>query len=476
MLMSLNITIRLKLANRPGTLANVLAVIARERGSLGAIDLVSASPQYVTREMMVRLRDRNHLDELVDALKAISGVQIIHVADRVLTKHLGGKIEIKAKRPVANWEDLSMIYTPGVAGVSEAIFGEPDLAYKLTMKGNSVAIVTDGSAVLGLGNLGPGAALPVMEGKAVLFKKFGNIDAFPICLNVREPKQIIDAVSAIAPAFGAINLEDIASPKCFEIEDSLSDLLDIPVFHDDQHGTAIVTLAGLLNALRVVGKETTRVRIVLSGAGAAGTAIVKILKDAGFCNLIVCDRKGAIARDSLPDSPSKIWIAENTNEECLHGTLKEVIQGADVFIGVSGPGLLDREDILKMANKPVVFALANPDPEIDPGSIFDLAGVIATGRSDYPNQINNALAFPGVFRGALDCHARTINNEMCVAVASALAGIIQDSELTAENIIPSIFKDNVSSVVAKAVIDAAERTGVSRNILTGNTVHEDNLI
>ncbi len=476
MLISLNITIRLKLANRSGTLAKVLAVIARERGSLGAIDLISASPQSVTRELMVRLRDRDHLYEMIAALDAIPGVQIIHIADRVFTEHLGGKIEIKAIRPITNWEDLSLVYTPGVAGVSEAIASEPDMAYKLTMKGNSVAIVTDGSAVLGLGNLGPAAALPVMEGKAVLFKRFGNINAFPICLNVHEPQQIIEAVAAIAPAFGAINLEDIAAPKCFEIEKELSGLLDIPVFHDDQHGTAIVTLAGLLNALKVINKEIGNVRVVISGAGAAGVAIARLLKSAGVRTMVVCDRKGAIARDLLPASPSKAWIAENTNEQCLHGTLKEVLAGADVFIGVSGPGLLNRDDILKMAEKPVVFALANPEPEVEPGDIYDLAGVTATGRSDHPNQINNALAFPGVFRGALDCHARTINDEMCVAAAFALAGIIQDSELTAENIIPSIFNEKVAAVVAKAVMTEAKKTGVSRKVFTEENGHEDNFI
>jgi len=462
MVISLSITIRLKLSNRPGTLAKVLTVIAREGGSLGAIDLISASPSHITRELMIRLRDRSHLDGIVKALEKIPDVQIIHVADRVFTRHLGGKIEITPKRPVLNWEDLSLVYTPGVAGVSEAIARDPDLAYKLTMKGNSVAIVTDGSAVLGLGNLGPSAALPVMEGKAVLFKQFANIDAFPLCLDVHEPRQIIDTVVACAPAFGGINLEDIAAPKCFEIEEELSRLLDIPVFHDDQHGTAIVTMAGLINALKVVGKEIQAIKLVISGAGAAGVAIAKILKGAGVQQMIVCDRNGAIARDIPPEQPSKRWIAENTNEQCVHGRLKETLIGADVFVGVSGPGLLGREDILSMAEKPVVFALANPDPEIEPEEIYDIAGVIATGRSDYPNQINNALAFPGVFKGALDCQARTINDEMCLAAAYALAGIITGGQLTAKNIIPSVFNEDVAPVVAKAVEEVAERTGVSR--------------
>lgn len=467
MVISLSITIRLKLSNRPGTLAKVLTVIAREGGSLGAIDLVSASPTHITRELMIRLRDRSHLEGIVKALEEIPEVKVIHVADRVFTRHLGGKIEISSRSPVSNWEDLSLIYTPGVAGVSEAIAKDPDLSYKLTMKGNSVAIVTDGTAVLGLGNLGPAAALPVMEGKAVLFKQFANIDAFPLCLDVHETQQIVDTVVACAPAFGGINLEDIAAPQCFEIEEKLSRMLDIPVFHDDQHGTAIVALAGLINALRVVGKNINEIKLVISGSGAAGVAIAKIMIGAGVRNMIVCDRNGAIARDKPPKQPSKRWIAENTNENCLHGKLKEVLAGADVFVGVSGPGLLGREDILGMAEKPVVFALANPDPEIEPEEIYDIAGVIATGRSDYPNQINNALAFPGVFRGALDCQARTINDEMCLAAAYALAGIITGGQLTAENIIPSVFNEEVAKTVAKAVEKAAKLTGVSRKILNG---------
>ncbi|MCL5290502.1 MAG: NADP-dependent malic enzyme, partial [Firmicutes bacterium] len=398
------------------------------------------------------------------------------VADRVFLRHLGGKIEINPKRPILNWEDLSLVYTPGVAGISEAIARDPNLAYKLTMKGNSVAIVTDGSAVLGLGNLGPTAALPVMEGKAVLFKQFANIDAVPICLDVSDPMAIVEAVLALAPAFGGINLEDIAAPKCFDIEDRLTSLLDIPVFHDDQHGTAIVTLAGLINALKVVGKDISGIKLVISGAGAAGVAITKILKDAGARNIIVCDRKGAIARDRMSGVLSKRWIAQNTNEQCAHGKLSEIIAGADVFIGISGPRLLSREDVLKMAERPVVFALANPEPEIQPEDIFDIAAVIATGRSDYPNQINNALAFPGVFRGALDCQARTINEEMCLAAAHALAGIITEKELNAENIIPSLFNEEVAPLVAKAVEETAKRTGVSRKDPNGENSQEDSIL
>ncbi|MDD2443571.1 MAG: NAD-dependent malic enzyme [Desulfotomaculaceae bacterium] len=457
-----NVVMKLKLINRPGTLAKVLSVIAREGGSLGAIDLISASPSHVTRELMVKLRDREHLEELIGILEIVPDVEVVSIADRVFLKHTGGKIEIKPRRPVQNWEDLSLIYTPGVAGVSEAIYDKPDMAYKYTMKGNSVAIVTDGSSVLGLGDLGPAPALPVMEGKAILFKRFANIDAFPLCLDVHEPRQIIEAVVACAPAFGGINLEDIAAPKCFEIEEKLSRRLDIPVFHDDQHGTAIVTLAGLINALKVTGRKMADIQLVISGAGAAGVSIIRLLKRAGAQNIIVCDRQGAIARDNLPKHAHKRWIAENTNKQRVHGSLKDVVAGADVFIGVSGPNLLGREDILKMAKNPVVFALANPEPEVSPEDIHDIAGVIATGRSDYPNQVNNALAFPGVFRGALDCHAKNINGEMCLAAAHALAGVVREGQLCAENIMPSVFNDNVANTVAKAVKRVAGRMGVSR--------------
>ncbi|MFZ5643857.1 MAG: NAD-dependent malic enzyme [Bacillota bacterium] len=461
--MSLSVVLRVKLSNRPGTLAGVLNAIAREGGSVGAIELVSASPSEVVRDVMVRLHDKNSLGGLVRALRELRGVSVIHVADRVFMRHLGGKIEVQPKKPVSDWDDLSLVYTPGVAGICEAISRQPDLAYRLTMKGNTVAIITDGSAVLGLGNLGPGPALPVMEGKALLFKKFAGIDAIPLCLGVHEPGKIIDAVAALAPSFGGINLEDIAAPKCFEIEEQLSKMLDIPVFHDDQHGTAIVALAGLINALKVVRKNIGDIRVVISGAGAAGVAITKILISAGARDIVVCDSKGAISRDNPPSDKSKIWLAKNTNEKLEKGSLKEVIAGADVFIGVSGPGLLDRNDVIKMAEKPVVFALANPDPEVSPEDVYDIAGVIATGRSDYPNQINNALAFPGVFRGALNCHARSINDEMCLAAAHALAGVIDDRHLSAENIIPSVFNEEVALTVARAVEEAARQTGISRD-------------
>ncbi|WP_027365763.1 NAD-dependent malic enzyme [Desulfotruncus alcoholivorax] len=461
----LNITIRIQLENRPGKLAGVLEVIARAGGNLGAIDLVSASSNHLVRELMVSVSNRASLMEIIAALDNLPGVQVLHVIDRVFQSHLGGKMEIRAKRDIHSREDLSLIYTPGVARVSTAIAGDSEKAYRLTMKGNTVAVITDGSAVLGLGNIGPEAALPVMEGKAVLFKKFAGIDAIPICVNVHEPEKIIDFVLACAPTFGAINLEDIAAPGCFEIEEQLTRRLDIPVFHDDQHGTAIVTLAGLINSLKVVGKQLEAVKIVISGAGAAGVAITKILLDAGAKDIVVCDRKGAISRDNLPQQPSKRWLAEHTNQHLQKGGLKEVITGADVFIGVSSANLLNRADITRMASKPVVFALANPDPEVEPEDVHDLCGVIATGRSDYPNQINNALAFPGVFRGALDCHARMINDSMCLAAAQALAGIVKPGQMSAEYIIPSIFNEDVCPAVARAVENAARITGVSRKHL-----------
>jgi malate dehydrogenase (oxaloacetate-decarboxylating) len=462
--MSLNLAIKLTMSNNSVTLSQVVNTVESTGCIIGDIDLISSSASYSIRELVATLRNDKLVEELVNALTEIPGVQVNSVVDRVLMKHVGGKIEVSPKYPVQRQDDLSVIYTPGVAGVSKVIAGDPDLAYSFTMKNNTVAIVTDGTAVLGLGNIGPEAALPVMEGKSVLFKKFAGIDAIPVCLNVHEPQQIIDVVAAIAPAFGGINLEDISAPRCFEIEAKLSEILDIPVFHDDQHGTAIVVLAGLINALKVVNKRITDVKLVICGAGAAGVAITKILLDAGARHIVVCDRDGALARDNLQQASSMRWVAEHTNEQCVHGSVKDVIEGADVFIGVSGPGVLNRDDVTKMAEHPVVFALANPDPEIVPEEIYDIAAVIATGRSDYPNQINNALVFPGIFRGALDCHAKEINEQMYLAAANTLANLIPVDQLNKENIIPSLFNQDVVSVMAKAIIGEAKSTGVVKNI------------
>ena len=378
-------------------------------------------------------------------------------SDRTFLLHLGGKLEVRSKVPLRTRDDLSMAYTPGVARVCRAIAENPEDARKLTIKRNAVAVVTDGSAVLGLGNIGPFAAMPVMEGKAVLFKQFADVDAWPVALATQETGEIVRAVELIAPAYGGINLEDIAAPRCFEVERRLRELLDIPVFHDDQHGTAIVVLAALTNALRVIGKKLSELRVVMSGAGAAGVAIVKILQAEGVGEIVVCDRAGILhpERDRLDES--KRWVAENTNSERLRGGLLDALAGADVLIGVSSANLLQPEDVSTMARDAIVFALANPDPEVDPAGARRYAAVVATGRSDEPNQINNVLAFPGVFRGALDAEARTITEAMKVAAARAIAACVADDELRPDYIVPSVFDRHVAPAVALAVQEAAER-------------------
>ena len=369
--------------------------------------------------------------------------------------HLGGKIEMQSKVPLRNRDELSMAYTPGVARVSLAIARNPEDVRRLTVKRNSVAVVTDGSAVLGLGNIGPEAALPVMEGKAALFKRFAGIDAWPICLDTQDTDELVRTVQIIAPAFGGINLEDISAPRCFEVERRLRELLDIPVFHDDQHGTAIVVLSALMNAMRVVGKDLADVRITMAGAGAAGTAVLKLLLHAGAKHVVVCDYRGAVhgGRDDLDDSLR--WIADNTNDDGYTGDLHGAVRGADVFIGVSAPGILTGEDVATMNEGAVVFALANPDPEVDPAEAREHAAVVATGRSDYPNQINNVLAFPGVFRGLLDAQSRTVTQDMLVAAARALAAVVTDTELGPNYIVPSVFHADVAHAVAAAVQEAA---------------------
>ncbi|WP_079170231.1 NAD(P)-dependent malic enzyme, partial [Mangrovactinospora gilvigrisea] len=384
--------------------------------------------------------------------------------DRTFLMHLGGKISMQSKHPIRNRDDLSMVYTPGVARVCMAIAENPEDARRLTIKRNSVAVVTDGSAVLGLGNIGPKAALPVMEGKAALFKRFADIDAWPICLDTQDADEIVAIVKAIAPGFAGINLEDISAPRCFEIEARLREALDIPVFHDDQHGTAIVVLAALTNALRVVGKDIADVRVVMSGAGAAGTAILKLLLAAGVRNAVVADVHGVVhaKRDDIAGEgggEALRWIAEHTNAEGVTGSLKEAVRGADVFIGVSAPNVLAAEDVAAMADRAVVFALANPDPEVDPSAAAETAAVVATGRSDYPNQINNVLVFPGVFRGLLDAQSRTVNTEMMLAAARALASVVSEDQLNANYIVPSVFHPEVSKVVAAAVRQAAQDSG-----------------
>ncbi len=396
------------------------------------------------------------------AVEGIEGIEVVEFEDRTFQLHEGGKIEVLPLAPVRDVEDLSMAYTPGVARVCMDIAKNPEAAHRYTIKRNTVAIVSDGTAVLGLGDIGPEAAMPVMEGKALLFKHFAGVDAFPICLNTKDPEEIIETVLRLEPTFGGINLEDIAAPGAFEVEERLDAVMEIPVFHDDQHGTAIVTLAALENALKIVDKTMADLRIVVAGVGAAGVAVSKILMNAGAANIVGCDRQGAVHTGREGLNSSKQWFAENTNPEGLSGSISQVMPGADVFIGLSGPDLITRDDVVAMASDPIVFAMANPDPEIRPELIGDVAAVIATGRSDFPNQINNVLAFPGVFRGALDAGATTITANMKVAAALAIAETVPADELRADHIIPSVFDPSVVTAVAAACAEAARADGVCR--------------
>jgi malate dehydrogenase (oxaloacetate-decarboxylating) len=451
---SFSATIRVRIDNHPGAFARLASTIGEAGGLLGAIDLVRVEKTTKLRDVTVLADDEHHLHEIVEAVRAVDGVEVVNVSDRVFLAHLGGKIEITPRIPLKTRDDLSMAYTPGVARVSKAIADSPESVWNLTIKRNTVAVVSDGTAVLGLGDIGPRGALPVMEGKALLFKEFAGVDAFPICLDTKDPDEIVKVVEAIAPVFGGINLEDIAAPRCFEIERRLRERLDIPVFHDDQHGTAIVVLAALLNALRVVGKRIEDVKIVTTGCGAAGMAVTRLLQDAGVRWIVGCDERGALYRGRPGLNAAKQEYAQTTNPENLQGTADELLAGADVFIGVSVPGAISVEGVKRMAPRAIVFAMANPTPEVDPEAIEPYAEVIATGRSDYPNQINNVLAFPGVFRGALDVRARTITTEMEVAAAHAIAATIPDDELSADYIVPSVFNRDVARAVAAAVASA----------------------
>jgi malate dehydrogenase (oxaloacetate-decarboxylating) len=447
---SYSITMRLNTALDHGLVGAVATTIADHGGMVTAIDVVDSRPDALVVDVTCSATDSEHAGELVAAVGALDGIEVHKVSDRTFLLHLGGKIEVRSKVPLKTRDDLSMAYTPGVGRVSMALFEHPEDIPKLTIKGNTVAVVTDGSAVLGLGNIGPGAALPVMEGKAALFKQFADIDAWPICLATQDVDQIVEIVAGIAPGFGGINLEDIAAPGCFEVEARLRERLDIPVFHDDQHGTAIVVLAALHNALRCVDKDLASVRIVVAGAGAAGTAITGLLTAAGAADIVVWDRDGCLAR-GMDLSASKAALAARTNPRGITGTLQDALVGADVFIGVSGPGVLDAEWIPAMADRAVVFALANPDPEIDPADAAQYAAVVASGRSDYPNQINNVLAFPGVFRGLLDARAKDVTTEMLLRAASAIAGVVTDEQLNANFVIPSVFNPDVPKAVAAAI-------------------------
>jgi malate dehydrogenase (oxaloacetate-decarboxylating) len=437
--------------------SEITRAVEHSGGVVTALDVTGSGHERLRVDVTCAARDTAHADSIVSALAGIDGVTVHKVSDRTFLLHLGGKIEMRSKVPLRNRDDLSMAYTPGVGRVALAIAANPEDARRLTIKRNSVAVVTDGSAVLGLGNKGPYAALPVMEGKAALFKRFAGIDAWPICLDSQDTEEIVRTVQLIAPGFGGINLEDISAPRCFEVERRLRGLLDIPVFHDDQHGTAIVVLAALTNALRVVGKKLPMVRIAMAGAGAAGSAVLKLLLDAGTtgASVVVCDDQGAVYLGRPGLDPSLRWIAENTNHGGYAGDLAGALAGADVFIGLSAPGILSGADIATMAPNAIVFALANPEPEVDPDAAFEYAAVVATGRSDYPNQINNVLAFPGVFRGLLDAQSRIITDDMLIAAAQALADVVSPDEIGPNYIIPSVFHPDVVSSVAVAVRDAA---------------------
>jgi malate dehydrogenase (oxaloacetate-decarboxylating) len=459
-----SIILRIEMISELVTFGEVATAISGAGGDIVAIDIIGSGRDMTVRDLTVTVKDAGDVQLVTEELEKLSGVKLIHVSDRTFLLHLGGKISMVPKIPILNRDDLSRVYTPDVARVCLAIQDDPQKAFNLTIKRNTVAVISDGTAVLGLGNIGPLAAMPVMEGKAMLFKQFADVDAFPICLNTQDTNEIINTIINIAPAFGGINLEDIASPRCFEIEERLREELNIPVFHDDQHGTAVVLYAGLINALKLAGKTLSDVKIVVCGIGAAGTACSKILLAAGVKNLIGVDRDGILVSGKSYSNPMQQWFAEHTNPERIEGSLQDVMRGADVFIGLSAGGILSREDVLSMAANPIVFAMANPTPEISPEEVEDITAVVATGRSDYPNQINNVLCFPGIFRGALDCRASTINEEMKLAAAEAIASIIPEEELNKHHIIPSVFNQNIVKAVREHVIKAAIQTGVAQRI------------
>jgi len=460
---SYSLTVRVDVDNQPGMLGRVTSAIGKAGGDIGAVDLVTVGKSTVTRDLTFKARDEAHGEQIVEKIRGVGGVRVVNVSDRTFLMHLGGKIEIKGRATVKNRDDLSMAYTPGVARVCMAIHKDPEKAYTLTIKQNSVAVVTDGTAVLGLGDIGPNGAQPVMEGKALIFKEFAGVDAWPLCLATKDVDEIVTIVKAIAPVFGGINLEDISAPRCFEIEERLERDLEIPVFHDDQHGTAVVVLAAIINALKVVGKKLPDVRIVFTGAGASGIATSKLLMKAGARHIIGCDRAGAIYRGRTENMNSmKQWFAEHTNPRKVKGSAGDALAGADIFIGLSGPGVVSLKDVKSMNKDSIVFAMANPVPEIQPEEVSGAVRVMATGRSDYANQINNSCCFPGFFRGMLDVRARQVNDEMKLAAARALAALVGKDELSEEYITPSMFDRRVVPAVADAVGEAATKTGVAR--------------
>jgi malate dehydrogenase (oxaloacetate-decarboxylating) len=458
-----SLTVRLTIQNKPGMLGKVTSAIGKGGGDIGAIDLVEVGKSTITRDISFKASGEKHGQQVVERLRAVEGVEVVNVSDRTFLMHLGGKIEVRGKMPVKTRDDLSMAYTPGVARICMAIHHDPEKAYTLTIKQNTVAVVTDGSAVLGLGDIGPNGAQPVMEGKALIFKEFAGVDAFPICLATKDVDEIVMIVKALAPVFGGINLEDISAPRCFEIEERLQRDLDIPVFHDDQHGTAVVVLGAMINALKLVKKKMSDVRFVFTGAGASGIATAKLLMKAGAKHIIGCDRAGAIYKGRTENMNSmKEWFADHTNPRRFKGTAGEALVDADVFIGLSGPGVVSLKDIKAMNKNAIVFAMANPIPEILPEEAAPYVRVMATGRSDYPNQINNSCGFPGFFRGMLDVRARRVNDEMKLAAAHAIAGMVGKDELSEEYITPSMFDPRLVPAVASAVAEAAVRTGVAR--------------
>ncbi len=453
---SYSIALQIKMPNRPGMLSAIVSAISDLGGNIGNIELLDQAREQTKRSFNVDASSKEHAASIIAAVKALPDITVISANDRTFAMHQGGKITVNSRFPLTQQSDLAMAYTPGVGRICKAIAEDPERVYELTIKQNMVAIVTDGSAVLGLGNLGAEASMPVMEGKAMLFKEFGNVDAFPICLATQDTEEIIETVKRIAPVFGGVNLEDIAAPRCFEIEARLQKELNIPIFHDDQHGTAIVVLAALTNALKLVKKPIAQVRIVINGAGAAGIAVATLLKKGGATNIWICDSKGIVSSDRADLNDSKRAFAVATK-----GDLSLAMKGADVFLGLSAPGVVSVEMVKSMNTDPIVFAMANPIPEIQPELVRDLVAVMATGRSDYPNQINNVLAFPGIFRGALDCRATSLTANMYLQAALAIAAIVPDAELSNTNIVPSAFNPRVAPTVSEAVQKAAREDGVA---------------
>jgi malate dehydrogenase (oxaloacetate-decarboxylating) len=459
-----SITIRVEIEHRPGMLGKVASAIGEADGTIGAVDLVELDGGHTLRDITVDASDADHWEAIVDAINSVNGARVVDTTDRTFMLHMGGKIEMHNKQPLRSRDDLSMAYTPGVARVCQAISEDRTRAFQYTIKRNTVAVVSDGSAVLGLGDIGPEAAMPVMEGKCMLFKEFGGVDAFPICLDSKDVEEIVRAVQLIAPAFGGVNLEDISAPRCFEIEARLQASLDIPVFHDDQHGTAVVVLAALINACKLTGRRLEDVRTVIIGMGAAGIAVARILIAAGVSSIVGADSGGALHIDradyvdgSMP--PMKRWFSESTNPELMDGGPAELLAGADLLIGVSGGRAVSARSLAAMNEDAMVFAMANPTPEVSPEEAAPFVRIMATGRSDYPNQINNVLCFPGIFRGALDVRAPRITEGMKMAAASAIAGIVTDDELREDYIIPSVFNRDVADAVAGAVAEQAKVSG-----------------